>query len=197
MVWQETLNNLYCFKPVKVCFITQNMFCLSECSMCVLLWLDEAVYGWQSYQVDWWCCWVSYVLTEILLLEFLFSDGGVLTSSMTPVESYFLLKFFYICLKQTLFRHRCSWDFDIILDTWPLYHYRKLFSSLITLPSLKSALSEISTALAAFIASVSMVPFSPSIYLLSMCVFTFKVCFFFSPHIIVLFSWFTLTISVF
>ena len=66
--------------------------------------------------------------------------------------------------------------------------YRKLFSSLITLPSLKSALSEISTALAAFIASVSMVPFSPSIYFLSMCVFTFKVCFFFSPHIIVLFS---------
>ena len=64
--------------------------------MCVPLLLDEAVYRWQVTKLTDGA--VNYDLTEILLLEFLFSDGGVMTFS-TTVESYFLLKFFYICLK--------------------------------------------------------------------------------------------------
>ena len=93
LVWEHALYDLYCFKFVKVCFMTHNVDYFGKCSMwawgkCVLL--DEASYRCQLDPINWWC-YSTVSLCIFCLLDMSISNIRKLKSPTILMIFLFLL----------------------------------------------------------------------------------------------------------
>lgn len=125
MFWEQTLHDFCYFKFIKVCFMVQNVVCLSVSSM--LAW-EECIFWcfWGSLQMSTTSSWLLVLLEVNYTLTFFDCCISPLKSLTIIMDSSILLykiNCFCFTYSDTLVRCILVKDCYVFLEYCLLYHY--------------------------------------------------------------------------